>query len=62
MVNLALKKVFLEYTWILCQEKNCRQFRLQFPPPPAFINRAEDVVKEGDVGDRYYSPLQSSLY
>ena len=57
----------VEYTWILCQEKNCRQFKLQYPL--AFIDRAVypvrgegDGVKEGDGGDRYFSPLQSSLY
>ena len=46
--------------------KNCRQFRLPFPL--TFIGWAVypvggvEKVKEGDGEDRYFSPLQSSLY
>ena len=58
---LILEWMIVEYTWNLGQEKNCRQFRLQFPL--SFFDWAVyPGGEEGLGGDRYFSLLQSSLY
>ena len=56
----------VEYTWTLWR-KIVVNLELQFPL--AFINRTVypvggegDRAKEGDGGDRKFSPLQGSLY
>ena len=49
----------VEYTWILCHENNCRQFRLPFPL--SFISRAvypvggEGLRLRGNGVNRYLS-------
>ena len=56
----------IEYTWILCQGKNCRQFRLL--TWTSFISQYDqlvggwDGVKGDDGVDRYFSQIQVSLH
>ena len=46
----------VEFMWILGQEISCHQFRLQYSL--TFIG--QDIYPVG--GNRYFSPLKSSLY
>ena len=57
----------LEFTWILRNGKNCRQFRKlislsfigQFVYPKG---RGVDGLKEGKVGNKYFSQLPNQIY
>ena len=41
----------VEYTWILLQAKNCRQFRLLFPL--SFIGQFVHTVEGEGIGEGY---------
>ena len=50
----------VEYTWILLQGMNCRQYRLLYPL--SFFGQYVNPVGNESEGDYYFSLLQVLLY